>query len=54
MKMLTIPEFLKPVIDTILDYAENKAKESPNKVDDAVVFACSRIVRTALDVPDDD
>ena len=52
--MITIPAFLKPTLDRVLDYAEDKAKESEANWDDAVVFALTSIIRTALDVPDDD
>ena len=54
MKLVTIPEFLKPTLDKILDYAEDKAQASERKWDDAVVFTATGIIRAALDIPDDD
>ena len=54
MKVITIPEFLKPPLDKILDYAENKAQASEKKWDDAVIFTATGVIRAAFDIPDDD
>ena len=48
------PEDFKTAIDKALDWIEERAASSETKLDDAVVFPLTGMIRTALDIPDND
>ena len=46
------PEEIKHWIDAGIDMIEDKVKESPSTLDDAVVLPLCNLVRKALSIPD--
>lgn len=47
------PQMLKDVIDKVLDFIEDKVVASDNKIDDMVVLPLCKLIREALNIPDD-
>lgn len=45
---------LKAALDKVLDEFEDKAKASPEKIDDIVVLTVCRVIRSALKIADND
>ena len=48
------PEHVNDLVDTILDWIEERVAASDNKIDDALVLPLCNTIRTALNVPDND
>lgn len=48
------PNLLKKFIDMALDFVENYVLGTASTVDDTVVLPICSMIRTALDVPDND
>jgi hypothetical protein len=51
---LLTPEVIKDACDAALDVVENAAQKSKNKVDDATILPACKMIRDALDIPDND
>ena len=51
---LVTPEVLKKGIDALLDVIETACIGSANKIDDAVVLPLCKLIRSTLDIPDND
>ena len=53
LDMIT-PDRLKDFADMVLDFAEDSAKNSKNKFDDATILQMCKLIRVAFDIPDND
>ena len=48
------PEMLRGAVDKVLDYVEEKVKESGSKYDDVLVLPLIEMIRNTFDIPDND
>ena len=48
------PELFKRVLDSIIDVLENAIASSETKTDDAVLLPLIAMLRTSLNIPDND
>ena len=48
------PELFKELADKVLDFAEDKAMDSVNKIDDWLVLPVCGLLRESFNIPDND
>ena len=48
------PDFVKIMLDRLFDLIEDYVAETANKVDDATVLPIIAMLRSSLDIPDND
>ena len=48
------PEMLRGAVDKVLDYVEEKVKESGSKYDDVLVLPLIEMIRNTFNIPDND
>ena len=51
---LVTPDVLKKGLDSLLDFIESSVEKSDNKIDDAIVLPLCKVIRDALNIPDND